>query len=67
MSGFNFISTKQGNRQYLFHREVKPQLIKTFSSFYKEAGKENGRSAMIGIVALLGAYSISGQIIPGVF
>ena len=32
-----------------------------------EAEKVNGWMAMIGIVAALGAYSFTGQIIPGVF
>jgi hypothetical protein len=33
----------------------------------KEAEKTNGRWAMIGIIALLGAYSITHQFIPGIF
>tara|TARA_B100001079_G_scaffold145707_1_gene124741 strand:- start:795 stop:902 length:108 start_codon:yes stop_codon:yes gene_type:complete len=32
-----------------------------------EAEKFNGWMAMIGIVAAVGAYSFTGQIIPGVF
>lgn len=27
----------------------------------------NGRAAMLGIIAAIGAYLVSGQIIPGVF
>lgn len=27
----------------------------------------NGRAAMLGIIAALGAYAVTGQIIPGVF
>ena len=33
----------------------------------QEAEKFNGGMAMIGIVAALGAYATTGQIIPGVF
>jgi len=33
----------------------------------EDAEKVNGRWAMIGIIALLGAYSITHQIIPGLF
>ncbi len=33
----------------------------------QNAEKVNGRWAMIGFVALLGAYITTGQIIPGVF
>jgi len=32
----------------------------------EEAEKTNGRWAMLGIIALLGAYSITHQIIPGI-
>jgi len=31
------------------------------------AEKLNGRLAMIGLVAALGAYAITGEIIPGIF
>ena len=33
----------------------------------KNAEKVNGRWAMVGFVALLGAYVTTGQIIPGIF
>ena len=32
-----------------------------------EAEKFNGWSAMLGVVAALGAYATTGQIIPGIF
>jgi hypothetical protein len=35
--------------------------------FNEKNEKLNGRLAMIGIVAAIGAYLVSGQIIPGVF
>ena len=31
------------------------------------AEKLNGRLAMLGVVAAIGAYALTGQIIPGVF
>jgi len=33
----------------------------------EEAEKTNGRLAMLGIIALLGAYSITHKLIPGFF
>ena len=33
----------------------------------ERAEKLNGRLAMLGIIAALGAYAVTGQIIPGVF
>ena len=39
----------------------------TFIDYPKDAEKVNGRWAMLGLVALLGAYASTGQIIPGIF
>ena len=36
-------------------------------NYWKYAEKINGRWAMIGFVALVGAYATTGQIIPGIF
>ena len=33
----------------------------------KSAEKSNGRIAMIGVTALIGAYATTGQILPGFF
>jgi len=32
-----------------------------------DAEELNGRLAMIGVIAALGAYAITGQLIPGIF
>ena len=36
-------------------------------TYWQNAEKVNGRWAMIGLVALVGAYVSTGQIIPGIF
>ena len=33
----------------------------------EKAEKLNGRLAMLGVIAAIGAYSVSGQLIPGIF
>ena len=38
----------------------------TFIDYPKDAEKVNGRWAMLGLVALFGAYFSTGQIIPGI-
>ena len=60
------IITEYG-KQNIFAKETKPQLVEDYTSHLEEAEKANGRWAMIGFVALLGAYTTTGQIIPGVF
>ena len=36
-------------------------------SYWKYAEKVNGRLAMLGFVAAIGAYATTGNIIPGIF
>ena len=35
--------------------------------FNEKAETLNGRAAMLGIIAAMGSYAITGQIIPGLF
>tara|TARA_Y100001968_G_scaffold278306_1_gene273571 strand:- start:193 stop:489 length:297 start_codon:yes stop_codon:yes gene_type:complete len=65
-SAANQIITEYG-KQNMFATQVKTQLVENYSSYPEEAEKTNGRWAMIGIIALLGAYITTGQIIPGIF
>ena len=45
-----------------------PLYVETpFVDYPKDAEKVNGRWAMLGLVALFGAYSSTGQIITGIF
>ena len=36
-------------------------------NYYENAERVNGQVAMLGIIAALGAYITTGQIIPGIF
>ena len=54
-------------KQNIFGKETKPQLVKDYKGYAVEAEQLNGRLAMIGIVALLGAYITTGQIIPAIW
>ena len=60
------IITEYG-KQNMFATQVRPQLVENYSSYPEEAEKTNGRWAMIGMIALFGAYITTGQIIPGIF
>jgi len=66
MTSTTQVITEYG-KQNIFARETRPQLIENYSSYPEEAEKTNGRWAMVGIIALLGAYATTGQILPGVF
>jgi hypothetical protein len=61
------ITTEDGDRQNVFAKEPKMIIEENYVSHNERAEKLNGRLAMLGIVAALGAYVLSGQIIPGVW
>ena len=60
-------TTTEYGKQNMFASEVEPQLVENYEGYPENAEKTNGRWAMIGFVALIGAYMVTGQIIPGVF
>ena len=65
-SASNQIITEYG-KQNMFATQVQTQLVENYSNYPEEAEKTNGRWAMIGMIALFGAYITTGQIIPGIF
>ena len=63
------VTTESGGRQNMFPTETRPYIDESVSydSYPQNAEKVNGRWAMIGFIALVGAYVSTGQIIPGIF
>ena len=59
--------TESGGTQDIKSTESPTRVDTTFIDFPKDAEKVNGRWAMLGLVALFGAYASTGQIIPGIF
>ena len=51
----------------MFPAETRPYIDESYEGYGPNAEKVNGRWAMIGFVALIGAYATTGQILPGVF
>ena len=60
------VTTESGGRQNMYAREPQVAVMEGESSYVEAAEKANGRWAMIGFVAALGAYLTTGQIIPGI-
>jgi len=58
-------TTEQGGRQNRFATEPQTQVIN--QDYFDNAERVNGQLAMLGFVAALGSYIITGQIIPGIF
>ena len=59
--------TQSSDAQDIDSTELPAQVDTTFIDYPKDAEKVNGRWAMLGLVALIGAYASTGQIIPGIF
>lgn len=70
------VTTEERGRQNVFAVEprmyidptIEEQLMKDqFETHNEKAEKLNGRFAMMGIIAALGAYACTGQIVPGLW
>ena len=70
------VTTNEFGQQNMFAKEpsmyIDPKLEEQMQSDMYEthnekAEKLNGRFAMMGIIAALGAYAVTGQLIPGVW
>ena len=59
------VTTEDGGRQNMFASEPRVEVMDVDQS--KAAELANGRWAMIGFVAAIGAYVSTVQIIPGLF
>ena len=70
------VTTEDGGRQNAFAVEprmyidptIEEQIMQdNYETHSERAEKLNGRFAMMGIIAALGAYIVTGDIIPGIF
>ena len=57
--------TESGGRQNIYATEPPMIVDSNYTNYPEEAEKANGRWAMLGFIALIGAYLTTGQIIPG--
>ena len=64
-SSSSTVTTEDGGRQNMFASEPRVEVMDVDQS--KAADLANGRWAMIGFVAAIGAYVTTGQLIPGLF
>ena len=65
MTSSSHVITEDGGRQNMYAKEPQVEVMDVDQS--KAAELANGRWAMIGFVATIGAYVTTGQIIPGLF
>ena len=61
------VTTEHGNRQNLFAKEPKMYIDENSIPHNEKAERLNGRLAMLGVIAAIGSYAVTGQLIPGFF
>ena len=60
-------TTEDGGRYNVFAKEPPMEIINVYETHNEKAEKLNGRLAMLGVIAALGAYAVTGQLIPGIW
>jgi hypothetical protein len=58
---------EDGGRTNIYAREPQMKVMEVSVTHNEKAEMLNGRLAMLGVIAALGAYAVTGQIIPGIF
>jgi hypothetical protein len=58
---------EDGGRTNIYAKEPPMEIMEVNETHNEKAERLNGRFAMMGIIAALGAYAVTGQIIPGVW
>lgn len=59
--------TEDGGRTNIYAKEPPMEIMEVNELHSEKAERLNGRAAMLGVIAALGAYAVTGQIIPGVW
>lgn len=61
------VINEDGGRTNIYATEPQIQVMEITMDHNTKAEKLNGRLAMLGIIAAIGAYAVTGQLIPGLF
>ena len=59
--------TEDGGRTNIYAKEPPIEIMDVYETHSEKAEKLNGRLAMLGAMAALGSYALTGQIIPGIW
>ena len=59
--------TEDGGRTNMYAIEPQMKVMEASVTHNERAEQLNGRIAMLGVIAALGAYALTGQVIPGIW
>ena len=61
------VTTNEYGQQNIFAKEPEVLVMDIHETHNERAEKLNGRFAMMGVIAAIGAYACTGQLIPGIW
>lgn len=61
------VTTNERGQQNIFAKEPQVKVMEVTVTHNEKAEQLNGRLAMLGVIAAIGAYAVSGQLIPGLW
>ena len=61
------VTTEDGGRTNVFAKEPRVEVMDVTVTHNEKAESLNGRVAMLGVIAAIGAYATTGQLIPGIW
>jgi len=61
------VTTEDGGRFNLYAKEPKMYIDENSLPHNEKAERLNGRLAMLGVIAAIGSYITTGQLIPGIY
>lgn len=61
------VTNEDQGRQNVWAKEPQMQVMDVSVTHNEKAEMLNGRLAMLGVIAAMGAYAVTGQIIPGLW
>ena len=61
------VTTNERGQQNIFAKEPQVKVMEVAVTHNERAEQLNGRLAMMGVIAAIGAYATTGQLIPGIF
>ena len=61
------VTTNERGQQNILAKEPQVKVMEVSVTHNEKAEQLNGRFAMLGVIAAIGAYALTGQLIPGIW
>ena len=61
------VTNDNTGRTNIYAKETPMQVMDMYETANERAEMLNGRAAMLGVIAAMGSYAVTGQLIPGVW